>query len=503
MDRHSTPSVDMPSLLLLTCPSFGVQMLWLVMMAYGTPYLNDLGVSTSASAMVWLSGPLSGTIAQPLFAALSDNCQHRWGKRRPFIAGGAICAALALLGLASTEDIVGFFTPPDAKGGMAMMMGGPKSSSPMVRLLVIFWACTLSLAMQPIQCGLRALLVDSYPERLQSVAAALGTGFSGLGAVCLSGLASIDLPARTPLFGETPFKALSVVAVAALACTVIPVCLIGHDLPARTSNRAKASSLSSILRTMRTLPPTTRRVCRVQFTAWLGWFALLYYSTTYVFEAYVFENHVHLKPEVKNYADGTLIQIGKAAGRRSSFVFASVTLITTILLLVMIRDSARKTFTADAWRLRTGRIWQISHGFLAALMFLTTFVRTTWAATMIVGCVAMSWAVTQWAPYALICSEVATLRQPTRDLCKLHSSHEGEGGAYDEEDAERQVEHGTALIMAVHNMAISMPQVLAAVVCSALFKAVSIMGRYDPATFAFKLAGLMAALASYQARSLS
>jgi solute carrier family 45 protein 1/2/4 len=40
----------------------------------------------------------------------SDNCRIRWGKRRPFIAGGAVATIVSILVLAWAKEIVsGFF----------------------------------------------------------------------------------------------------------------------------------------------------------------------------------------------------------------------------------------------------------------------------------------------------------------------------------------------------------------------------------------------------------
>ena len=42
-------------------------------------------------------GSLAGMVVQPIVGAFSDRCQHPWGKRRPFILGGALVNAVGLL----------------------------------------------------------------------------------------------------------------------------------------------------------------------------------------------------------------------------------------------------------------------------------------------------------------------------------------------------------------------------------------------------------------------
>ena len=73
------------------------------------PYLLSLGLSKSMLALVWIAGPLSGALVQPYVGMKSDNCRIRWGKRRPFIVGGAAATMVSLMVLAWAAEIVGGF----------------------------------------------------------------------------------------------------------------------------------------------------------------------------------------------------------------------------------------------------------------------------------------------------------------------------------------------------------------------------------------------------------
>lgn len=96
-------------LILLTISIGGLQIAWSVEMSNGSPYLLSLGLSKSLMALVWIAGPLSGTLVQPYIGMLSDNCRIRWGKRKPFMIGGAIATIISLMFLAWTREIVGGF----------------------------------------------------------------------------------------------------------------------------------------------------------------------------------------------------------------------------------------------------------------------------------------------------------------------------------------------------------------------------------------------------------
>jgi len=58
---------------------------------------------------VWIAGPLSGVLVQPYVGLKSDNCRIPWGKRRPFIVGGAIATIMSLLVLAWAKEITSGF----------------------------------------------------------------------------------------------------------------------------------------------------------------------------------------------------------------------------------------------------------------------------------------------------------------------------------------------------------------------------------------------------------
>lgn len=51
---------------LLTLGSLGAQVVWSVEMAYASPYLLELGMAKSGMAVVFVAGPLSGLLVQPL-----------------------------------------------------------------------------------------------------------------------------------------------------------------------------------------------------------------------------------------------------------------------------------------------------------------------------------------------------------------------------------------------------------------------------------------------------
>lgn len=61
------------------------------------------------TSLVWVAGPLSGLVVQPIVGAIADDYRSKWGRRRPFIVVGTILTSAALLTLGFTKELVGFF----------------------------------------------------------------------------------------------------------------------------------------------------------------------------------------------------------------------------------------------------------------------------------------------------------------------------------------------------------------------------------------------------------
>jgi len=98
-------------------------------------------------------------------------------------------------------------------------------------------------------------------------------------------------------------------------------------------------------------------------------------------------------------------------------------------------------------------------------MFSTLIVRSIGAATTLIGIVGISWALTLWAPFAIISAEVSKrdalrrAKQPSRRLEDLDTEEiEGAGGDQ------------AGVILGIHNMSVATPQILATVGSSIIFK---------------------------------
>ncbi|GAB4861420.1 transcription factor [Ancistrocladus abbreviatus] len=81
----------------------GVQFGWALQLSLLTPYVQHLGVPHTWASFIWLCGPISGMIVQPIVGYSSDRLTSRYGRRKPFIATGTalICTAVVFIGFAA------------------------------------------------------------------------------------------------------------------------------------------------------------------------------------------------------------------------------------------------------------------------------------------------------------------------------------------------------------------------------------------------------------------
>ncbi|GMH17999.1 hypothetical protein Nepgr_019840 [Nepenthes gracilis] len=139
--------VHLKTLLRVTSIACGIQFGWALQLSLLTPYVQELGISHAWASIVWLCGPLSGFFVQPLVGHMSDRCNSRFGRRRPFILGGAVMIAVSVLIVGHSADI-----------GYLLYDRGEKRPMAVVAFVVGFWL--LDVANNTTQGPCRALLAD-------------------------------------------------------------------------------------------------------------------------------------------------------------------------------------------------------------------------------------------------------------------------------------------------------------------------------------------------------
>ena len=499
---------------LLTVAGFGLQMGWSVEMSNGSPYLLSLGLSKTMLAFVWIAGPLSGVLAQPYVGIKSDRSQNRWGRRRPYLVGGTLATVISLMMLAWARSIV---------GGFLSIFGVDRESNG-TKVCIMIWAVifiyVLDFAINVLQAALRAFIVDCAPVHQQEEANAWVSRMNGIGNIFGMFCGGVNLPKALPFLGSTQFKVLCAIASISMLVTTAMGCTIKERDPTLDGKPIKDEGLLAVFRDLYRavgrLPTQIMRVCQVQFMAWIGWFPFLFYTTTYIAEMYADP----IFAENPNLSQDEIDEIWEKGTRRGTLallVYSIITFIASVILPWLIQPAyqapvvstkpgtpltaslhtdASSYFTPSTKNstslpaiyyrkfqsassslimrcripgLTLRRAWFLSHLMFATCMLLTFLVRGTLLATLLIGLVGIPWAITCWAPFALIASEISKRDAIRRGLIRAPPTQDGQLLASGEDDSADQA----GVVLGIHNVAVSAPQVIATLIGSVVFKFLS------------------------------
>jgi len=75
----------------------GIQFGFALQNANVSRIFEKLGANVAEIPILWIAGPVTGLLVQPVVGYLSDKTWNRLGRRKPYFLVGAICASLALL----------------------------------------------------------------------------------------------------------------------------------------------------------------------------------------------------------------------------------------------------------------------------------------------------------------------------------------------------------------------------------------------------------------------
>lgn len=504
-DTHEDDSQKTKSLwylILLTIPIGGLQIAWSVELSNGSPYLLSLGLSKSLMALVWIAGPLTGTLVQPYVGMLSDNCRLPWGKRKPFMVGGALATVVSLMFLAWTKELVAVI--------LGIFGASPESQGVKVTTIIVavIGVYVLDFAINTVQAAIRAFIVDCAPAHQQEAANAMASRITGFGNIVGYIAGYMNLTEHIWFLGYTQFQILCAIACIALVATVLVSTVTIPERDPRLEGPPKKDRpgvfafFLTIFTSIKRLPPQIKRVCEVQFCAWIGFFPLLFYTSSYIGEIYVepyLQENPHMTPEELDRLYEKATRIGTFA----LLINSIVSLLTNVFLPFFIAptydnqpigpdgaaDTASiRTYDSDdqrSWlaRLRIPgftlkRAWFGSLVLFAGAMFCTVLVRSVEAATALIGLVGITWAMTLWAPWAIISAEIskrdAMVRAQKLRSYNAASVAGGPASSSDEnglnENTEEEEIDQAGVILGIHNMAIAAPQIIATVGSSIIFK---------------------------------
>ena len=249
---------------------FGVQFSFGLQQSNLSAIYKYLGANESELPMLWLAGPVTGLVVQPIIGAISDNTwSPTFGRRKPFFLIGAVIASIALI-----------------------LMPYSNSLWMAASLLWILDAAN-NIALEPY----RAFISDKLPEKQYSLGFLTQSFFTGLGTTMANFTPAIlvsfgvfalsdKMESGIPL---TTLWAFLVGAIASTLTILITVFTTSEYPPTqeeiiKIKKSKKAGILSNTVKEIviafKEMPSTMKQLFPVMFFPWYAMFCYWQYLTS-------------------------------------------------------------------------------------------------------------------------------------------------------------------------------------------------------------------------------
>ena len=249
---------------------FGLQFAWQMRIILSGPVTESLGASPFIFGLIWLAGPFTGMVVQPLIGALSDKTKSVFGRRRPYLLGGALLSALALIALPNSQAITNWISSH-------LNMTFPALAA-LFFAAVMIWI--LDACVNIAQGPYRALVPDVVPKEQHSIANSYISLAIGLGSV----VAAAAAPFLKWAFNfQMSVNAQFLMAAIAFTLGMTWTCIFIKERKYESQETEVAEKFDFIksLKEFFALSPEVGKICLMQFFTWIGNMCMMIYFTQY------------------------------------------------------------------------------------------------------------------------------------------------------------------------------------------------------------------------------
>src|SRR5262245_12188593 len=351
----------------------GIQFGWGLQLANMSPIYRYLHAEESSLPYLWLAGPITGLLIQPIIGSMSDRTWNRLGRRRPYFLTGAIIASLVL------------FVMPDSSA--VWMAAG---------LLWILDA-SINITMEPF----RAFVADKLPDEQRTLGFVMQSFFIGIGQTLANALPFLFsamgvigvMASGIPLSVDYSFKIGAIVFLAAVVWTVASTKEYPpDDMEAferlRREKKGILAGFTEIFSSIAEMPTTMKQLAVVQFFTWFG------LPCMWQFFGVAVARHVFLAPD----ANSPLFAKGAEWGGLCFAAYNVVCFVVAFLLPSLAKVTNRKTVHLIA--LVCGGIGLIS----------VYFITSKWLLFASMAGVGIAWASILSMPYVMLSTAVPPAR---------------------------------------------------------------------------------------------
>ena len=105
--KENKPNLSFGQIWNMSFGFLGIQYGFGLQQANMSPIYRYLGADEASIPGLWLAGPLTGLLLQPIIGALSDKSwSPRWGRRKPYVFIGAIVGSIAMILMPNSTSVV-------------------------------------------------------------------------------------------------------------------------------------------------------------------------------------------------------------------------------------------------------------------------------------------------------------------------------------------------------------------------------------------------------------
>ncbi len=300
---------------------FGLQFAWQMRIILSGPVTESLGASPLLFGLIWLAGPVTGMLVQPIIGELSDKTHTIFGKRRPYLFAGALFASLALWAFPNSaliwEKLSEMFGLPE------LAFGG------LIIAALMIWV--IDACVNAAQGPYRALVPDLVPQEQHALANSYLSFAIGLGSVIAAGTAPF---LKYVCNYQMSIEAQFVMAALAFSLAMLWTCITIREHKYKKNeiieevkveeNKEKGPSFIQKVVDFFKSSPEVGKICTMQLFTWIGIMSLNIFFTQYaIHTVFGVPDLTTATEEIKNSYTATISQ----ATNFSSICFAIQNLI--------------------------------------------------------------------------------------------------------------------------------------------------------------------------------
>ena len=244
----------------------GVQIGYSLQNSNTSSIFQSLGADMSTLSYFWLAAPIAGLIIQPIVGMFSDSTWTKLGRRIPFILGGAIVSAIALMLMPNCPTLLSF--APLAMGAF----------------LLLFMDSSFNVTMQPFRALVGDMLDDSQKTKgfvVQTFLVNLGAIIGGVLPTIMTAIGVSDeaVPGQVPDHIAYSYYAGGAILLITVLVTTFKVKEYPPKEFAMYNNieESESDQKQSFIELMKNVPKVMLQLGVTQFFSWAALFLMWTY----------------------------------------------------------------------------------------------------------------------------------------------------------------------------------------------------------------------------------